>query len=135
MWPEFILKNLPQLLVELIPHVQRALPSRADMHPATKSEDNAKFEELTASLRGDMGKVAKAHIALAEQLDAFATHVSEGAAEAKRSRMAAELTQLRMETLEKQVAGLRTLVIAGLMAVLLVLALVVLAFVLGARSH
>ena len=135
MWPEFILKNLPQLLVELIPHVQRALPSRADAHPATKSEDNARFEELAASLRGDMGKVAKAHIALAEQLDAFATHVSEGAAEAKRSRMAAELTQIRVEALEKQVAGLRTLVVVGLVAVLLVLALVVLAFVLGARSH
>ena len=93
------------------------------------------LRSLTASLRGDMGKVAKAHIALAEQLDAFATHVSESAGEAKRSRMAAELTQIRVEAVEKQVAGLRTLVIAGLVAVLLVLTLVVLAFVLGARSH
>ena len=135
MWPEFILKNLPQLLVELIPHVQRALPNRADKYLAGKGEDQAKLEELAASLRGDMGKVAKAHIALAEQLDAFSAHVSEGAAEAKRSRMAAELVQLKVEALEKQVAGLRTLVLAGLVAVLLVLALVVLAFVLGARSH
>ena len=82
-----------------------------------------------------MGKVAKAHIALAEQLDSFATHVGEGAAEARRARMAAELTQLRVETLERQVAGLRTLAIASLVAVILILALVVLAFVLGARSH
>ncbi len=135
MWPEFILKNLPQLLVEILPHVQRALPNRAYAQPAATSAGDSKLEELAASLRGDLGKVAKAHIALAEQLDAFATHVSEGAAEAKRARMAAELAQIRVEALEKQMAALRSMVRASLVAVMLILALVVLAFVLGARSH
>ncbi len=135
MWSEFLMKNLPQLLVELIPHVQRALP-RGDRALAAKSAaDDTKLDELAASLRGDMGKVAKAHIALAEQLDAFSAHVGEGAAEAKRARMAAELAQAKVEALEKQVAGLRTLVVFVLVVVGLVFLLVLLAFVLALRSH
>ncbi len=133
MWPKLLMQYLPQL-VELLPHVSRVVPM-ADKYLAQRNASDAKLDELAQSMRSDLGKVAKAHIALAEQLDAFATHVSEGAVEAKRARMAAELAQLRVETLEKQVAGLRTMVVAILVAVMLVLALVVLAFVLGARSH
>ena len=120
--------------MELLPHVSRVVPI-ADKYLAQRGASDEKLDAIAESVRGDLGKVAKAHIALAEQLDAFATHVSEGAAEAKRARMAAELAQLRVEALEKQMAGLRSLVLAGLVAVVLVLSLVVLAFVLGARSH
>ena len=133
MWPKLLMQYLPQL-VELLPHVSRVVPM-ADKYMAQRNANDAKLDEMAQSVRGDLGKVAKAHIALAEQLDAFATHVSEGVAEAKRARMAAELAQLRVVELEKQVAGLRSLVVASLVAVILVLALVMLAFVLGARSH
>ena len=133
MWPKLFVQYLPQLL-ELLPHVSRVVPM-ADKYLAQRSVSDGKLDALGESVRGDLGKVAKAHIALAEQLDAFAAHVSEGAAEAKRARMAAELAQLRVEALEKQVAGLRSLVLASLVAIVLVLGLVVLAFVLGARSH
>ena len=133
MWPKLLMQYLPQL-VELLPHVSRVVPV-ADKYLEQRTARDGKLDELAQSVRGDLGKVAKAHIALAEQLDAFSVHVGEGAAEAKRARMAAELAQLRVEALEKQVAGLRSLVLAGLVAVILVLALVVLAFVLGARSH
>ena len=133
MWPK-LLKHYLHQLMELLPHVSRVVPI-ADKYLAQRGASDEKLDAIAESVRGDLGKVAKAHIALAEQLDAFATHVSEGAAEAKRARMAAELAQLRVEALEKQMAGLRSLVLAGLVAVVLVLSLVVLAFVLGARSH
>ena len=127
------MQYLPQL-VELLPHVSRVVPM-ADKYLAQRNANDAKLEQVAQSMRGDLGKVAKAHIALAEQLDTFAAHVSEGAAEAKRARMAAELAQLKVETLERQVAGLRSMVVASLVAIVLVLALVLLAFVLGARTH
>lgn len=127
------MQYLPQL-VELLPHVSRVVPM-ADKYLAQRGANDEKLDAMAESVRGDLGKVAKAHIALAEQLDAFAVHVRDGATEAKRARMAAELVQLRVETLEKQVAGLRSLLVVTTVAVLLVLLLVVLAFVLGARSH
>ncbi len=133
MWPKLLMQYLPQL-VELLPHAARVVPM-ADKYLAQRNANDAKLEELAQNMRGDLGKVAKAHIALAEQLDMFATHVSEGAAEAKRARMAAELAQLKVESLERQIAGLRSMVVAILVAIVLVLLLVVLAFVLGARSH
>ena len=133
MWPKLLMQYLPQL-VELLPHVSRVVPM-ADKYLAQRNASDEKLDALGDSVRGDLGKVAKAHIALAEQLDVFAGSVSESASEAKRARMAAELAQLKVEALAKQLAALRSLVVVSVVGVLLVLALVVLAFVLGARSH
>ncbi len=133
MWPKLLVQYLPQL-IELLPHVSRVVPA-ADKYLAQKGVSDEKLDALGESVRGDLGRVAKAHIALAEQLDVFAGSVSEAAAEAKRSRMAAELAQLKVEALGRQLQALRSLVTVCVVAVLLVLALVVLAFVLGARSH
>ena len=127
------MQYLPQL-VELLPHVSRVVPI-ADKYLAQRNASDAKLEALAQSVRGDLGKVAKAHIALAEQLDTFAVHVSESAAESKRARMAAELAQLKVEALERQITRLRSIVTASLVAILLILMLILLAFVLGARSH
>ena len=133
MWPKLLMQYLPQL-IEMLPHVSRVVPM-ADKYLTAKGANDAKLDELAQGLRGDMGKVAKAHIALAEQLDTFSVHVGESAAEAKRARMAAELAQVRVQALEKQVAGLRLMLLTVLVGVGLVLLLVVLAFVLAVRSH
>jgi hypothetical protein len=131
MWPKLLMQYLPQL-VELLPHVSRVVPM-ADKYLAQRGAKDEKLDALAEGVRGDLGKVAKAHIALAEQLDAFSVHVSEGAAEAKLARMAAELAQLKVETLEKRVAGLRSLVVVSLVAVIVMLAMMV--FFMVSHSH
>lgn len=133
MWPKILMQYLPQL-IELLPHVSRVVPM-ADKYMAQRGANDVKLDALADGVRGDMGKVAKAHIALAEQLDAFSVHVIEGAADAKRARMAAELAEMKVEALEKRVAGLRAVLIAILLGVGLILLLVVLVFVLAVRSR
>ena len=132
MWPKILMQYLPQL-VELLPHVSRVVPM-ADKYMAQRGANDVKLDALAEGIRGDLGKVAKAHIILAEQLDVFAADVSESASEARRARVAAELAQKKAEGLEKQVASLRTVLIAILVVVALVLLLVVLAFALAVRS-
>ncbi len=133
MWPKILMQYLPQL-VELLPHVSRVVPM-ADKYLAQRGANDVKLDALGDAVRGDLGKVAKAHIALAEQLDAFSVHVSEGAAEAKRAGAAAELALAKAATIERQVAGLRTILVAILVVVGVILLLVVLAFVLAVRSR
>ena len=76
MWPKILMQYLPQL-VELLPHVSRVVPM-ADKYLAQRGANDVKLDALGDAVRGDLGKVAKAHIALAEQLDAFSVHVRRG---------------------------------------------------------
>ncbi len=129
MWPKLMMQLLPQLM-DLLPHVSRVVPA-ADRYLAQRGANDAKLDALASGVRDDLGRVAKAHVAMATQLDAFATEVGrigtqskEAAAEATRARMAAELLQARLSQTERSVGTLRNLLVVAL--VLLVAALVML---------
>ena len=135
MWPKLLMQ-----LVEFLPHATRLLPV-ADRFLATSGapahEVNGEIlkangralEANAAALQGisdgvqaSLGKVARAHIEMAAKLDEFAGHIGEIGTEAKRARRAAELAQTRVDALEKQMGGQRTMLVAllAISAVLLV---------------
>lgn len=140
-------------LVEFLPHATRLMPladpylnSNVSSTEALASTERA-ILDLTergmqanaAALHGvseqvqdSLGKVARAHIEMAAKLDEFTGQVTDITTEAKRARRASELAQTRVDALEKQLAGMRTLLLAGLAAVaVLLLIIIVLLF----RSH
>lgn len=151
MWPKLLMQFAPQL-VELLPHVKRLLPM-ADQHLQTSAANEKAMAEMATELQGSLGqvaaalggmagvidgmgtavqgslgRVAQAHTDMATKLDAFVGQMGEVGTEAKRARRAAELAQTRVDTLEKQMAGMRTMLLAGLgiVAVLLLAVLVLL---------
>ena len=154
MWPKVLMQ-----LVELLPHASRLLPLADRYLSASGSNEKALAtmgESLTAmdgslgamaaGVQGSLGQVARAHVDVAGRLDAFAAEhlalaarleesvgqVTEIGIEAKRARRAAELAQTRVDALEKQLAAMRTLVLAGMGGLL---ALLVAVLVLLVRGH
>ena len=127
MWPKLLTQYLPQL-IEILPHVSRVVPL-ADKYLTARSASDAKTEAkldtLSETMRGDLGKVARAHIDLATRLDEFAGHVAETATETKRTRMAIETEQARIAVLETSLKSLGTWIktAVALLAFLLLLVL------------
>ena len=119
MWPKLLMQYLPQL-IELLPHVSRVVPM-ADKYLASKGANDEKLDALASGVRGDMGKVAKAHLELAARLDEFAGYVGDAANEAKRARMAAELAQNHAAEIEAQMRSLRLWVRVGLVLIVVLL--------------
>ena len=144
MWPKLLMQYLPQL-VELLPHMRRMVPM-ADKMMEGRAAREAKLDELAAGLRGDLGKVAKAHVEMATHLDGFAGHVAgierEARAataaaqmagrEAERARVATEAIEGRLTRLEKGLALQRTL---AFLLLLLLLVVAVLLVVVLLRQH
>lgn len=144
MWPKLLLQ-----LVEFLPHATRLLPV-ADRYlqangtnertteavertgqalAATERAVRANgqvVERVAERLDDSLGKVARAHTEMAAGLDAFRAEVAEIGADAKRTRRASDLVQTRVDALEKQVAGMQRVMLAG-MAVIVALLLAVLA--------
>lgn len=144
MWPKLLMQYLPQL-VELLPHMRRMVPM-ADKLMEGRAAQERKLDELATGLRGDLGKVAKAHVEMATHLDGFAGHVAgierearsataaaqTAGREAERARVAAELAGQQTAALQTQVETLRLWVVLGMTAILILLAIVVM---LLARGH
>ena len=154
MWPKVLMQ-----LVEFLPHASRLLPMADRYFSANGANEKAlaamgeslatmegSLGAMAAGVQGSLGQVAKAHMDVAGQMDAFAAEhlalaakleasagqVTEVGTEAKRARRAAELAQTRVDALEKQLASMRTLVLA---AAGLVLALLLAVLVLLVRGH
>lgn len=119
MWP----KVLAQLF-ELLPHISRVVPL-ADRYLSTRSSTDTAITTMATDVRSDLGRVAKAHMDLAERLDQFAGHVDGIAAEARQTRAAAQNVEVRITALERHLGGLRLLLFLTLAAVLLCAALLV----------
>lgn len=132
MWPKLLMQYLPQL-IDLLPHVTKALP-RSGQVLALKDSGDDKLDALASGMRADMGKVAKAHLELAARLDEFAGYVGEAASEAKRARMAAELAQNHAREIEAQMRSLRLWVRVG-MVLIVVLLMMVLALLMREPVH
>ena len=123
------MQYLPQL-IELLPHVSRVVPA-ADKYLAQRNASDAKLDTLSSSLHTDLGRVARAHVDMATQLDAFAAQVTligiqarEAATEAARARAAAESVEARLTRSDKAIAVLRTLLVFTLVLLAITLALV-----------
>jgi len=137
MWPKLLMQYLPQL-IELLPHVSRVVPA-ADKYLAQRGANDQKLDTLATSVRDDLGRVAKAHVSMATQLDTFAgqvtrigTEAHEAATEARLARLAAEAlstsVDLRLTRAERSVSTLRILLILTVLmlaATLILLAVLV----------
>ncbi len=136
MWPKLLLQYLPQI-VELLPQVRRMVPV-ADKLMEGRAAQERKLDELAAGIRGDLGKVAKAHVEMATHLDGFAGHVAAIEREAKTATAAAqtagreaERTRLATETMEGRLARVeKGLALQRMLALVAVLLLVVVAILL-----
>lgn len=154
MWPKLLMQ-----LVEFLPHATRLLPM-ADRYLATNGANEKAIAAMGGSLtamdeslagmaagvQSSLAQVAKTHVDVAHRLDAFASEhlvlagkldsvtgqITEVGTEAKRARRAAELAQTRVDALERQLASMRTFLLAGLAAVGVLLVVVI---VLLLRGH
>ncbi len=136
MWPKLLMQYLPQL-VELLPHMRRMVPL-ADKMVEGRAAQERKLDELAAGIRGDLGKVAKAHVEMATHLDGFAGHVGgiereakaataaaqTAGREAERARIAAELASQHTAALQAQIQALRAWLLVGMAAIVVLLAAV-----------
>lgn len=141
MWPKLLMQYLPQL-VELLPHVSRVVPA-ADKYLAQRGTSDAKLNSIATTVRDDLGRVARAHVDMATQLDAFAGQVLAisaetklATAEASRARVAAESlaesVEARLTRTEHSIANLRTLLVTTLFLLAVVVTLLI---VLLVHSH
>jgi septal ring factor EnvC (AmiA/AmiB activator) len=127
MWPKLIAQ-----LFELLPHVTRLVPV-ADKYfsskAATEKATEAAMAAMAEGVRGDLGQVAKAHAGLYKQLQEQNAHISQLSEEVKRTRLAVEQYDHRMESLQSQMSAIGRWVKVGvsLLVVLLVVVIVLLA--------
>ena len=126
MWPKVL-----QQLFALLPHVTRMIPL-ADRYLATRSGSDTAIAAMAQDVRSDLGRVAKAHVDLAERLDQFAGHVDSIAVATQQTRAAAQNTEIRITALERQIGGLRLLLFLTI-AVSLVCAVLLAVLVLRSR--
>jgi len=133
MWPKVIAQ-----LFELLPHISRLLPM-ADKYfnskAAAEKANEAALAAMAEGVRGDLGQVTKAHAGLYRQLQDQSAQIAVVGDEVKQTRLAIDHHVARLESdidaLKKQLAGLRWLIAAGFLLVLI--ALFVLAHLLRTR--
>ena len=133
MWPKVIAH-----LFELLPHISRLLPM-ADKYfnskAAAEKANEAALAAMAEGVRGDLGQVTKAHAGLYRQLQDQSAQIAVVGDEVKQTRLAIDHHVARLESdidaLKKQLAGLRWLIAAGFLLVLI--ALFVLAHLLRTR--
>ena len=119
MWPKVIAQ-----LFELLPHISRMVPL-ADKYLSQRSSTDSAVTTLADDVRSDMGRVAKAHVDLANRLDEFAAHVDGVAAETRSTRSITERIDTRTAVLERQLATARALAILSLVATAITLVLLI----------
>ena len=117
MWP----KALAQLL-ELLPHISRLLPLADRLltsKAAAEKANEAALAAMAEGVRGDLGQVTKAHAGLYRQLQDQSAQIAEVGEETRRTRLAVEQQEQKLNALERSVASLSLWLKTGI--VLLVL--------------
>jgi chromosome segregation ATPase len=123
MWP----KALAQL-IELAPHITRLLPLADRFFQSKSAEAEASrtaMEQMADGLRGDLGQVTASHAGLYRQLNDQSEKLSTLSADLRSTRQLIESSDARMAELEKQIKGLRTLLVGVLILVLMSFAIIV----------
>ena len=120
MWPKVFTQ-----LVELLPHISRLIPM-ADLFFQTKSASEkasqTALSALAEDVRTDLTRVTSAHEGLYRQLQAQGSQLGEIAADVSHARALAENLADRLTAQERQIATLKTWIIAALLLLILVLA-------------
>jgi septal ring factor EnvC (AmiA/AmiB activator) len=107
MWPKAI-----SSLIELAPHITRLVPMADRFFNAKSAEADASrtaMEQMAEGLRGDLGQVTASHAGLYRQLNDQSTRLSELAADAHATRLAADSIEARITTLEAKLSRLTLL--------------------------
>jgi phage shock protein A len=126
MWPKVIAQ-----LFELLPHITRLVPM-ADRYLSSKTASEKATEAAMAAMaegvRGDLGQVTKAHAGLYRQLQDQSAQIAQVSEDVKRTRVAVEQHDHRMEALDQRVTSMALWIKAGvaLVAVLIVMVIVLL---------
>src|SRR5271156_5548847 len=111
MWPKVIAQ-----LFELLPHISRLIPM-ADRYLSTKTASEKANEAAMAAMaegvRGDLGQVTKAHAGLYRQLQDQSAQIAQVSEDVKRTRVAVEQHDHRMEALDQRITSLGLWVKAG----------------------
>jgi septal ring factor EnvC (AmiA/AmiB activator) len=126
MWPKVIAQ-----LFELLPHITRLVPM-ADKYLSSKTASEKANEAAMAAMaegvRGDLGQVTKAHAGLYRQLQDQSTQIAQVSEDVKRTRVAVEQHDHRMEALDQRITSMALWIKAGVsvVAVLIVMVIVLL---------
>lgn len=86
----------------------------ADRYLTSRSASDAALTTVAKDVRSDLGRVAKAHMELAQRLDEFAAHVDTIAAETRQTRSAAQSIEVRTTALEQRLNAVRLLLVVTL---------------------
>ena len=126
MWPKVIAQ-----LFELLPHITRLVPM-ADKYLSSKTASEkateAAMTAMAEGVRGDLGQVTKAHAGLYRQLQDQSAQIAQVSEDVKRTRVAVEQHDHRMEALDQRITSMSLWIKAGvsLVAVLIVMVIVLL---------
>jgi septal ring factor EnvC (AmiA/AmiB activator) len=123
MWPKAFAQ-----LIELAPHVSRLLPLADRFFQSKSAEAEASrtaMEQMAEGLRGDLGQVTASHAGLYRQLNDQSEKLSTLSADLRSTRQLVESSEARMADLEKQIKGLRGLLVGVLVLVLMTFAIIV----------
>jgi septal ring factor EnvC (AmiA/AmiB activator) len=123
MWPKVIAQ-----LFELLPHITRLVPM-ADKYLSSKTASEKATEAAMAAMaegvRGDLGQVTKAHAGLYRQLQDQSAQIAQVSEDVKRTRVAVEQHDHRMEALDQRITSLGLWVKAGVSLVAVLIAMVI----------
>ncbi|WP_263368163.1 hypothetical protein [Edaphobacter bradus] len=123
MWPKVLMQ-----LFELLPHITRLVPI-ADKYlshrTAAEKANEAALAAMAEGVRGDLGQVTKAHAGLYRQLQEQGNQIAELSEDIKHVRLVIEQDAHKVEALEQNLASVRLWLKAGVLLVLVLLAMVI----------
>ncbi len=136
MWPKVLAQLIPQL-IDLLPHVKRVVPL-ADKYLCSKAANDAALAAMAEGVRGDLGKVATANADLSGQIASLSSQINGLSAQiatagetistvgetADQARSAATALGKSVVTIDRELRGLRSLVVATLVAAILLIIMV-----------
>jgi hypothetical protein len=131
MWPKVIAQ-----LFELLPHITRLVPM-ADKYLSSKTASEKATEAAMAAMaegvRGDLGQVTRAHAGLYRQLQDQNAQIAQVSEDVKRTRVAVEQHDHRMEALDQRVTSMALWIKAAVSLVAVLIAMVI--FLLVQLTH
>jgi hypothetical protein len=119
----------PKMLLELLPHLSRLIPTADNYLSSRKESDKAQAAALTAlgdEVRGGLASAAEEQRAFRREFQAHVASSAQIGVDAARARVGVENLDARLASLENRLTNLSRLLWASLAALGLVLILVAL---------
>jgi septal ring factor EnvC (AmiA/AmiB activator) len=105
MWPQILLALLPHL-TRLLPSAGKSLANHGAGDKSANDERSADLAALAESLRGELGQVTDAHTGIYRQLREQSEQVSQVSVEVTRARMGVESIEALLAKQEARLAKL-----------------------------